>query len=137
MSTSLTAHPYAPSTEMWDWQLRARCRNMDTDLFFSPEGETRQARRYREEFATQICHSCPVVTECRTHAQTVREPYGIWGGATEADRRFSTDRKPQQPPAARTVTRSTAQRLTVSSRHPRPGRREACGDAADQTLRSG
>ncbi|KAF0960310.1 hypothetical protein MLGJGCBP_06702 [Rhodococcus sp. T7] len=26
-------------------------RNMDTDLFFSPAGDTRQARRYREEFA--------------------------------------------------------------------------------------
>ncbi|MFE5701328.1 WhiB family transcriptional regulator [Rhodococcus koreensis] len=131
MSASLTAHPYAPSTEMWDWQLHARCRDMDTDLFFSPDGETRQARRYREEFVTQICHSCPVVSECHTYAQTVREPYGIWGGATEADRRFSTARTPRQQPGTSTATGSAARRLTVSSRHPRPGRQERSGDAAD------
>ncbi|MFD9661435.1 hypothetical protein ACFWAY_07340 [Rhodococcus sp. NPDC059968] len=54
-TTALTTHLYAPSTDLWDWQMNATCRSMGTDLFFSPEGETRQARRYREDFATRIC----------------------------------------------------------------------------------
>jgi WhiB family redox-sensing transcriptional regulator len=27
-----------------------------------------------------------VITECRTHALKVGEPYGIWGGLSEAER---------------------------------------------------
>lgn len=38
-STALTTHLYAPSTDLWDWQMNATCRSMGTDLFFSPEGE--------------------------------------------------------------------------------------------------
>ncbi|WP_256974149.1 WhiB family transcriptional regulator [Rhodococcus sp. NCIMB 12038] len=79
----------------------------------------------------RFCHSCPVVTECHTYAQTVREPYGIWGGATEADRRFSTARRSRQQPGTNTASGSAARRLTVSSRHPRPGRQQRSGDAAD------
>ncbi|MFC9552998.1 WhiB family transcriptional regulator [Rhodococcus sp. NPDC056960] len=123
MSPSLTTRLLTPSTEQWDWQLHARCRNMGTDLFFSPDGETRQARRYREEFATRICQSCPVVTDCQTHAQAVREPFGIWGGTTESDRRFRSGRAPRRADAD-TPSARIAPRLTISSRHPSPGRQK-------------
>jgi WhiB family redox-sensing transcriptional regulator len=43
-------------------------------------------RRRRIDAAKAICGSCPVVAECRTHALTVQEPYGIWGGMSERDR---------------------------------------------------
>ncbi|WP_442971706.1 WhiB family transcriptional regulator [Rhodococcus sp. LB1] len=26
-----------------------------------------------------------MLEQCRTHAQTVREPFGIWGGTTESE----------------------------------------------------
>ncbi|WP_009475662.1 WhiB family transcriptional regulator [Rhodococcus sp. JVH1] len=68
-STALTTHLYAPSTDLW--QMNATCRSMGTD---PAQGET---RRYREDFATRICQTCPVLEQCRTHAQTVREPFGI------------------------------------------------------------
>ncbi len=38
-STALTTHLYAPSTDLWDWQMNATCRSMGTDLIFSPAGE--------------------------------------------------------------------------------------------------
>ncbi|MDT2005382.1 WhiB family transcriptional regulator [Rhodococcus opacus] len=122
-TSTRTTHLYAPSTELWDWQMRARCRNMGSDLFFSPERETRQARRYREKFATQICQECPVLVECRAHAQKVREPFGVWGGTTETDRQFGRTPESAGTRTATTTTR-VGRRLTVSGRHPRPGRRE-------------
>ncbi len=55
-------------------------------MFFSPDGERGYARARRERAAKRICQDCPVLTECRTHAVTAAEPYGIWGGLSEADR---------------------------------------------------
>ncbi|WP_328286505.1 WhiB family transcriptional regulator [Rhodococcus sp. JS3073] len=126
-TTALTTYLYAPSADLWDWQLSANCRSMGTDLFFSPEGETREARRYRENFATRICQTCPVLEQCRTHAQTVREPFGIWGGTTESERRCGSDARPGSVAADAATggrtTRPAARRLTVSGSHPGPGRR--------------
>jgi WhiB family redox-sensing transcriptional regulator len=36
-----------------------------------------------------------VIEQCRRHALTVREPYGVWGGLTEDDREavYSGDRR--------------------------------------------
>ena len=75
-----------PNADLWDWQLLAACRGVDSSLFFHPEGERGPARRERDASARDICASCPVLQECRSHALTVREPYGVWGGLTEDDR---------------------------------------------------
>jgi WhiB family redox-sensing transcriptional regulator len=37
--------------------------------------------------AKSICRVCPVNAECLDYALTIREPYGIWGGLTETERR--------------------------------------------------
>lgn len=39
--------------------------------------------------AKAVCQVCPVVGECRAYALQIREPYGIWGGLTETERRRS------------------------------------------------
>lgn len=75
-----------PLATFWDWQLDGSCRNASPEAFFHPEGERGSARRARDEAAKQVCLSCPVLEECRRHALTVREPYGVWGGMTEAER---------------------------------------------------
>ena len=75
-----------PVTEVWDWQLRGRCRDMDSAVFFHPERERGDARTLRDNKAKAVCRSCPVLTECREHALAVREPYGIWGGMTAHER---------------------------------------------------
>ena len=75
-----------PQPEKWEWQLRAACRGMDSSLFFHPFNEQMPDRQRRIDAAKAICGSCPAVAECRTHALTVQEPYGIWGGMSERDR---------------------------------------------------
>jgi WhiB family redox-sensing transcriptional regulator len=75
-----------PITQAWDWQLRGSCRGMDSEFFFHPDGERGPARVRRDIKAKAICHGCPVLAQCRRHALTVREPYGVWGGLTESER---------------------------------------------------
>lgn len=75
-----------PNADLWDWQLVAACRGVDSSLFFHPEGERGAARSARETAAKEVCMRCPVRAECATHALAVREPYGVWGGLTEDDR---------------------------------------------------
>jgi WhiB family redox-sensing transcriptional regulator len=75
-----------PNADLWDWQLHAACRGVDSALFFHPEGERGAARISREESAKEVCTRCPVLEQCAAHALKVREPYGVWGGLTEDDR---------------------------------------------------
>ena len=75
-----------PNADFWDWQLDAICRGMDSSAFYHPDGERGMARERRVERAKSICASCPVLTQCREHALTVREPYGVWGGLSEEER---------------------------------------------------
>src|SRR5690606_42121029 len=72
-----------PNADLWDWQLLAACRGVDSSLFFHPEGERGAARSARENSAKEVCMRCPVRAECAAHALAVREPYGVWGGLTE------------------------------------------------------
>ncbi|EOD68034.1 WhiB family transcriptional regulator [Amycolatopsis vancoresmycina] len=73
--------------EEWDWQLHGSCRGADSSLFFHTDNERGSARERREARAKAICQSCPVLAQCREHAMTVQEPYGIWGGLGEIERR--------------------------------------------------
>ncbi|WP_082169226.1 WhiB family transcriptional regulator [Mycolicibacterium chlorophenolicum] len=74
-------------TEHWDWQMRGLCRGRDVSMFYPPDGERGQRRALRENHAKRLCQRCPVIAQCRDHALTVGEPYGIWGGMTESERR--------------------------------------------------
>jgi WhiB family transcriptional regulator, redox-sensing transcriptional regulator len=75
-----------PVADLWEWQLDGTCRESDPRIFFHPEGERGPARRDRDAAAKSVCAGCPVLDQCRRHALTVREPYGVWGGLTEDDR---------------------------------------------------
>jgi WhiB family redox-sensing transcriptional regulator len=75
-----------PLTETWDWQVRAACRGMDSAVFFHPENERGAAKVEREARAKEVCRRCPVIEPCRRHALAVQEPYGVWGGLSEAER---------------------------------------------------
>ncbi|ANS80454.1 Sporulation regulatory protein WhiD [Serinicoccus hydrothermalis] len=80
------AHQPGPVADLWEWQFEGACRTTSPEVFFHPEGERGPARRRRDERAKQVCGGCPVLEQCRTHALTVREPYGVWGGMTEEER---------------------------------------------------
>lgn len=75
-----------PNADVWDWQMDGLCRGEDSAVFFHPDGERGRARAQRELRAKQMCRQCPVITHCRNHALKVGEPYGIWGGLSEAER---------------------------------------------------
>ena len=75
-----------PVADRWDWQLSGACRAFSPETFFHPEGERGSKRRNREDHAKAICATCPVLTQCRSHALAVREPYGVWGGLSEEER---------------------------------------------------
>jgi WhiB family redox-sensing transcriptional regulator len=75
-----------PVEDSWHWQQQGSCLQADTRLFFHPEGERGPARQRRESAAVSICASCPVIKDCRRHALSVHEPYGVWGGLTTEQR---------------------------------------------------
>lgn len=70
-----------------EWQERAACRDVDTDLFFSPEGERGLAKVRRIRAAKAICALCIVGTECYEFAISIDEQYGVWGGEVFEGRR--------------------------------------------------
>lgn len=76
-----------PVSENWDWQRLGSCRGANSSVFFHPDSERGNARLAREAHAKRICQSCPVLRQCRQHALEVQEPYGIWGGMGENERR--------------------------------------------------
>ena len=56
-------------------------------IFFHPDGERDPSRARRVARAKAICADCPVIASCRSWAHQVEEPYGIWGGEGEDERR--------------------------------------------------
>ncbi len=55
------------------WMLAAKCRGMDTALWFPVRGES-------QKIAKAICSSCPVSQDCWDYSQRTDSQYGIWGG---------------------------------------------------------
>jgi WhiB family redox-sensing transcriptional regulator len=69
-----------PSEPQANWQDQANCRGVDPDLFFPERGAS--AREAKE-----VCRSCTVSLDCLEYALVTGEKFGIWGGATERERR--------------------------------------------------
>jgi len=81
-----------PISEAWEWQILGRCRDRNGTQFFHPDDDLgRISRRLREAAAKRVCDSCPVRQQCATHALTVGEEYGVWGGFSENDRAMLRD----------------------------------------------
>jgi WhiB family redox-sensing transcriptional regulator len=76
------------NADLWEWQVKGNCRGVDSSVFFCPDGERGRARAKRERQAKQLCHTCPVIAQCRAHALNVAEPYGVWGGLSESERLY-------------------------------------------------
>ena len=71
------------------WLRQAACKGREPARAFYPpmHHETRDERSAREHRAKQICTGCPVQQACLAYALDTREPFGIWGGLTEHERR--------------------------------------------------
>jgi WhiB family transcriptional regulator, redox-sensing transcriptional regulator len=71
-----------------EWRDRASCLEHPALLFFGlDDSEPPAERRVREDAAKRICRGCVVRAECLEYALVAKEPYGIWGGLTEVERR--------------------------------------------------
>lgn len=63
-----------------DWREQGACRGLDPGVFYpDTEEEAEQAK--------QVCEDCAVRLTCLEHALNHREKQGVWGGATERERR--------------------------------------------------
>lgn len=81
-----------PISEAWEWQIVGHCRDRSGAQFFHPDDDLgRISRRLREAAAKRVCETCPVRRQCATHALTVGEEYGVWGGYSESDRAVLRD----------------------------------------------
>lgn len=62
------------------WQADGLCRGLDPELFFPTRGEDAAP-------AKEICADCPVRNDCLEHALANHENFGVWGGASERERK--------------------------------------------------
>lgn len=62
------------------WRQHGACRGLDPAIFYPLDDED-------AEPAKEVCEACPVRQPCLEHALSSREKEGIWGGATERERR--------------------------------------------------
>jgi WhiB family redox-sensing transcriptional regulator len=70
------------------WRASAECQGATAGVFYPPSTtETREQRQHREGAARDLCGRCKVREACLEYALFVQEPYGIWGGMNELERR--------------------------------------------------
>lgn len=128
-----------PLLDSWTWQSEAACRGLDPDVFFSaPDEPTAVTRAVQVKRAKAVCARCPVAAACLEHALQTREPYGVWGGRSEAERaellglislRYPARRaRPRRRSAAR---RREEWRAAPGSRSAAPTQSVPCPPAVD------
>ncbi len=64
------------------WRSAAACRGLDPLIFYPVTDEDDDA-----EPAKSVCALCAVRESCLEYALGAREKEGVWGGATERERR--------------------------------------------------
>ena len=70
------------------WQYDALCRQHSSNLFFPPATfEKKEDREKREAKAKAVRSGCPVKFECLEEANEISEPFGVWGGLNEVERK--------------------------------------------------
>lgn len=87
MSEAYAYNPQEPTPEVVQqhiedgtWQTISNCRNKDPNLFFPNNDKG-------VRLAQSICRSCVVQEHCLEYALSEQIDHGVWGGASEKDRR--------------------------------------------------
>ena len=63
-----------------DWMARGKCKDVAPDVFFPNDGMGVIS-------AQRICAECPVAQPCLEYALENHIDHGVWGGASERERR--------------------------------------------------
>lgn len=72
------------------WRHNAKCRGMDTELWFPPRDKAKYKKIATISKAT--CYGkdglpeCPVRKQCLLYADNMDEQHGIWGGMSHRER---------------------------------------------------
>ncbi len=80
-----------------EWMPQGRCREIPPGTFFPSDG-------VGVEVARRICAECPVQAPCLEYALLHRIDHGVWGGASERERRRIARRRRLGTPAPVTAT---------------------------------
>jgi WhiB family redox-sensing transcriptional regulator len=75
------------------WMFHARCRGVDPAEFFPSDGTG-------VEVAQRVCAECSVRVECLEYALLHRIEHGVWGGASERERRRILRRRRDLAPSS-------------------------------------
>jgi WhiB family redox-sensing transcriptional regulator len=62
------------------WRRHSACRGLDPEIFYPETDDDADA-------AKAVCTDCAVQQTCLEYALQGREKVGVWGGATEKERR--------------------------------------------------
>lgn len=63
-----------------EWMQSGNCRHIDPDTFFPSDGQGVIE-------AQKVCEGCPAQAPCLEYALLHRIEHGVWGGASERQRR--------------------------------------------------
>jgi WhiB family redox-sensing transcriptional regulator len=63
-----------------EWRRLGACRGLDASIFYPDDDDD-------ATIAKSVCEGCAVRAACLEHALASREKAGVWGGATERERR--------------------------------------------------
>ena len=63
-----------------EWMANGKCKDLDPTIFFPNDWVGVQV-------AQRICADCPVKSPCLEYALANRVDHGVWGGASERERR--------------------------------------------------
>ncbi len=74
------AGPRRTVTNDIEWMAEGECKKMPPELFFPIDGSG-------VDEAIKVCGTCAVKSECLEYALKNRIDHGIWGGASENERR--------------------------------------------------
>ena len=80
-----------------EWMARGSCKDVPPQTFFPSDG-------VGVDEARKICAVCPVSAACLEYALRNRIDHGVWGGASERERRRIL--RARRPTAAARRTRS-------------------------------
>jgi WhiB family redox-sensing transcriptional regulator len=76
---SVSARP-SDEDSVTAWMSAGNCRNYPPAVFFPSDG-------VGVDRARKICGDCPVAEQCLEYALDQRIEHGVWGGASERERR--------------------------------------------------
>lgn len=66
-----------------NWRYFAACAGANGEIFFSED-------LVANGCAQRLCNACPVIHQCREHADHTPERFGVWGGMTAEQRGWTT-----------------------------------------------